>query len=60
MSHENLSNAGVLGVTVRTWGTKASKGNGMLNFMDQQLFGGDVGHASINMKLPINETTKNG
>lgn len=30
----------------------------MLTFADQQLFGGDVGHASINMKLPVTSTTK--
>ncbi|KTD63672.1 SidG protein, substrate of the Dot/Icm system [Legionella santicrucis] len=51
-------NQGLFGITVQTWGTKDKQSNGMINFMDQQLFGGDVGHASINMKLPINEDTK--
>lgn len=51
-------NRGLFGITVQTWGTKDKQSNGMINFMDQQLFGGDVGHASINMKLPINEDTK--
>ena len=49
---------GLYGVQVSTWGTKSTNSNGFDNFMDQELFGGNVGHASINMKLPINNETK--
>ncbi|WP_115701544.1 protein SidG [Legionella sainthelensi] len=53
-----ISNDSLFGITVQTWGTKSRASNGMLTFADQQLFGGDVGHASINMKLPVTSTTK--
>lgn len=45
-------------VRVRTWGTTSNKGTGLGNFIEQDLFGGNVGHAAINMKLPVTEETK--
>jgi hypothetical protein len=52
------TNDSMFGITVQTWGANSRAGNGMMSFADQKFFGGDVGHASINMKLPINSTTK--
>lgn len=52
------SDESLFGASVHTWGTKSSTSNGMVNFLDQLLFGGNVGHASINMKLPVTESTK--
>ncbi|KTD59108.1 SidG protein, substrate of the Dot/Icm system [Legionella sainthelensi] len=46
------------GITIQTWGTQSRPSNGMITFADQKLFGGDVGHASVNMKLPVTATTK--
>lgn len=51
-------NNSLFGITVQTWGTNDQPSNGMMNFADQQFFGGDVGHASINMKLPVTDKTK--
>ena len=48
----------MFGISVQTWGTQSRSSNGLINFADQQLFGGNVGHASINMTLPITSTTK--
>ncbi|MFO8741411.1 hypothetical protein SC610_05540 [Legionella pneumophila serogroup 1] len=45
-------------VKVNTWGTKDKTSNGLDNFVDQELFGGNVGHASIEMTLPISAETK--
>ncbi|HEN5500016.1 TPA: Dot/Icm T4SS effector SidG, partial [Legionella pneumophila] len=52
------ANDSLFGITVQTWGTNDRPSNGMMNFADQQFFGGDVGHASINMKLPVTDKTK--
>ncbi|WP_133134399.1 hypothetical protein [Legionella santicrucis] len=46
------------GITIQTWGTQSRSSNGMITFADQKFFGGDVGHASVNMKLPVTSTTK--
>ncbi len=51
---ENLS---FYGVTVQTWGTKPENGNGAINFLDQKLFGGDVGHAMVQLKIPVTDQT---
>ncbi|KTC86312.1 hypothetical protein [Legionella brunensis] len=51
-------NPSIHNVEVLTWGTKNKTSNGMDNFVEQELFGGNVGHASIVMSLPINEETK--
>jgi hypothetical protein len=46
------------GVTVQTWGTHDRGGNGLLEQADANLFGGNLGHASLSIKLPNNETTR--
>jgi len=46
------------GVKVMTWGSSPDAGNGMLHFVDTQLFGGNVGHASIQLTFPNNEKGK--
>ncbi len=48
----------MFGITVQTWGTESRSSNGMMAFTDRQFFGGNVGHASVNMKLPVTTTTK--
>jgi hypothetical protein len=45
-------------VKVNTWGTKDKSSNGLDNFVDQELFGGSIGHASIEMTLPPTEETQ--
>ncbi|MFI4918705.1 MAG: hypothetical protein ACHP65_04035, partial [Legionellales bacterium] len=45
-------------VKVNTWGTKDKISNGLDNFVKQELFGGNRGHASIEMTLPITSETK--
>ena len=45
-------------VKVNTWGTKGKPSNGLDNFVNQELFGGNVGHASIEMTLPRTEETQ--
>ncbi len=41
-------------VAVRTWGTtKDTSASGMLHYYDTNLFGGNVGHASIALELPL-------
>ena len=45
-------------VKVHTWGTKGKPSNGLDNFVNQELFGGNVGHASIEMTLPRTEETQ--
>ncbi len=45
-------------VKVQTWGTNDKTNNGVSNFIEQVGFGGNVGHASIVMSLPINEESK--
>ena len=44
--------AGPYGVEVSTWGTNADAGNGMVHYLGTEFFGGNVGHASITMKVP--------
>ena len=55
---DSMFNNALFGATLHTWGTKSRSSNGMINFLDYQFFGGDVGHASISMKLPINDTSR--
>jgi hypothetical protein len=43
------------GVKVSTWGTHPNAGNGMLHFLDTELFGGNVGHASVEVTFPADE-----
>ncbi len=45
-------------VTLYTWGTHPNGGNGMSHFMDSSFFGGNVGHASIEITLPANPKTE--
>ena len=45
-------------VTLYTWGTHSDGGNGMAHFMDASFFGGNVGHAAIEVTLPVNEKTE--
>ncbi|KTD14618.1 SidG protein, substrate of the Dot/Icm system [Legionella gratiana] len=45
-------------VKIQFWGTKEKTSNGIDNFVEQELFGGNCGHVSIVMSLPINEETK--
>ena len=45
-------------VKVNTWGTKNKTSDGLDNFAELTLFGGNVGHASIEMTLPINKENK--
>lgn len=52
------ANDSLFDITVQTWGTQDRPSNGMMTFADQTLFGGNVGHAAINMKLPITEQIK--
>ena len=51
-------NDSLFGITVNTWGTEADGKQGLTHNLEIRASGGNVGHASINMKLPINETTK--
>lgn len=51
-------NPGLHKIKVNTWGTKDKTSNGLDNFVEQELFGGNVGHASIEMMLPVTEETK--
>lgn len=51
-------NPGLHKVKVNTWSTKDKTSNGLDNFLEQEFFGGNVGHASIEMTLPISEKTK--
>lgn len=45
-------------VSLTTWGTNAGGGNGMAHFMDSEFFGGNVGHASIAVTFPADESGK--
>ncbi|MBS0289506.1 MAG: hypothetical protein JSS07_05670 [Proteobacteria bacterium] len=49
---------GLYGAKLYTWGSEAEKGNGMLHQIDNILFGGNVGHATLALVLPANEETK--
>lgn len=51
--------AGLHKIKVNTWGTRDQAGNGVSNYLQSELQGTNVGHASIEMTLPVNkETTK--
>ena len=41
-------------VTLYTWGTHENGGNGMAHFVDASFFGGNVGHAAIEVTFPAN------
>jgi hypothetical protein len=43
------------GVEVLTWGSGMSNGNGMLQFADTILFGGNTGHAALRLTIPADE-----
>lgn len=43
------------GVRVSTWGSHHNAGNGMLDYLDSQWFGGNVGHAAVTLTIPANE-----
>jgi|GEM_PF-5907639 len=45
-------------VTLYTWGTHLDGGNGMAHFLDASFFGGNVGHAAIEITLPANAKTE--
>ncbi|WP_115707363.1 hypothetical protein [Legionella sainthelensi] len=45
-------------VKINTWGTKEKSTNGLDNAVAQEFFGGNVGHASIEMTLPPTEETQ--
>lgn len=47
--------AALSGVKINTWGTSSAAGNGMLHVMDSQLFGGNVGHASVEVTFPADQ-----
>lgn len=47
--------AGLCGVKINTWGTKANAGNGILHYLDSEFFGGNVGHVSIEITFPANK-----
>lgn len=48
----------VCGVRLATWGTHEGGGNGMLDYIDKKLFGGNVGHAALSITFPANDETK--
>ncbi len=43
------------GVRVNTWGSDTKGGNGALQFMDAKFFGGNLGHASITLTIPVDK-----
>lgn len=43
-------------VQVYTWGTDDKVSNGLDNFVDQQILGGNCGHASLRITVPSNES----
>lgn len=45
-------------VTLQTWNTKDEVSTGIDSVFDTWFFGGNIGHASIVMTLPINDETK--
>src|SRR5437868_2914119 len=51
-------NSTVCGVKVLTWGTSPDAGNGMLHAVDAMLFGGNVGHATVQVTFPNNAKGK--
>lgn len=64
-NHSKASNTGIrsnvgpststCGVKVYTWGTDPGAGNGMVHYLDASFFGGNVGHAAIQVTFPKNE-----
>lgn len=48
----------IYGVKVLTWGTSFDAGNGMLPVLDSMLFGGNSGHAALELTFPSNEKGK--
>ena len=55
MPSRNKPKKSVCGVKVCTWGTEYNAGNGMLHLLDTAFFGGNVGHAAIQLTFPANE-----
>ncbi len=45
-------------VSLYTWGTHTNGGNGMAHFLDASFFGGNVGHAAIEITFPANQESK--
>jgi len=52
-----MAKGGIKGssVTLYTWGTHHNGGNGMAHFLDAGFFGGNVGHAALEITFPANE-----
>lgn len=48
-------NHAAAGVMLRTWGTESGGGNGMAHFLDSELLGGNVGHASLEVTFPADK-----
>ncbi len=44
----------VFGVKVLTWGSSPDAGNGLVHALDALLFGGNVGHAAVQITFPDN------
>ncbi|OJV92913.1 MAG: hypothetical protein BGO43_07615 [Gammaproteobacteria bacterium 39-13] len=42
-------------VKLSTWGTHHKGGNGMPHYIDTMLFGGNVGHAAVEVTIPANK-----
>jgi hypothetical protein len=40
------------GAKIQTWGTVDQENNGLIHFLDSELFGGNVGHAAIELTFP--------
>jgi hypothetical protein len=54
MSKKHLKSP--FGVVVQTWGTTAdTSASGMLYYYDKDLFGGNVGHAALELRLPLGQ-----
>jgi len=54
-----MSKPSQYGVKVSTWGTHVDAGNGILPFLDANLFGGSIGHAAVTMTLPADDPKTN-
>ncbi|KTD52825.1 hypothetical protein [Legionella quateirensis] len=45
-------------VELRTWGTREELSNGLRNVIRQKIQGENIGHASLMIKIPVNEENK--
>ncbi|MBS0290458.1 MAG: hypothetical protein JSS07_10560 [Proteobacteria bacterium] len=48
----------ICGVRVATWGAEAGKHYSLGHQIDQELFGGNCGHASISLTIPVTDANK--